>query len=115
MEELSRVLDPLPDQGRAPTISSGPTLPKLAGKPSESFLALPCEQAGRAVILQLYAPVEATREERVALWNEHKALDRWTLGLFAQRLERAGYEWRNVTDHHEIIQEGSRLSHKSLH
>lgn len=90
------------------------TLPKREAAPDKRFLSYKATTAGRAVVLELYAPADATRAQREALWLRYQSVtDLYDLGLAAQSLERVGLNWRQAKSTDEILQASERLAQGS--
>lgn len=118
MSELSRTVVPFPLPLNPPQTPPAPLatdrpLPRLDSAPDARFLHYEPHVAGRAVVLELYAPEHATAVQRVALWKrvaKEEGVYLAELGLCAQALERAGVNWRQAVDIDEIIRAARRLT-----
>lgn len=90
-------------------------LPPPGSPPDEKFLGYGPTNAGRAVLIELYAPRGATREVRERTWQAHaKSVKVEKLGLAAQALERAGINWRQARGYSDILAQAGRLPKGSL-
>jgi hypothetical protein len=79
-------------------------LPTLETQPDERFLRLTSTLAGRAVLIELYAPPGSDRNTRERTWwlRRHQ-VNMAELGRAAQALERAKINWRQARDYREIL------------
>lgn len=95
----------------APSCTNQP-LPRLDSPPDQRFLHYEPHVAGRAVVLELYAPENATAAQRIALWGRHarEGVDLRELGLCAQALERAHINWRQADSVEQIVEAAHRLT-----
>lgn len=113
-------------------------LPILEGEPNRTFLDYDSVTAGRAVVMELRPPKfvgvaeigryldkhdaddEDELGQRMGIWREGTPrqnawkrfadqLDFSALGSAAQRLERAGINWRQAVEFEEIVNAASKL------
>lgn len=109
MPELSpSTTSPLPQPPpQTPTTSAPPAiiLSRLAREPSQKFLDLLDHEAGRTVILEIYATPEMKGDERRALWQRYQrnGINMTQLGLAAKALERAGWNWRQAKKPAQVL------------
>lgn len=103
MPELSLLAtSPLPQTPpqSSPTTSASPAIifSRLTRDPDQKFLDLLDHEAGRAVILEIYATTDMTGEQKRALWQRYQrsGVNLTQLGLAAKALERAGWNWREA-------------------
>lgn len=79
------------------SVSPTASLPPLGSPPDGKFLDYTSTSAGRAVLIELYAPKGATRDARERAWQiKVNSVDVEKLGRAAQILERAGINWRRA-------------------
>lgn len=96
-------------------VSPTATLPPLGSPPDGKFLGYGPTTAGRAVLIELYAPKGATREVRERTWQAHaKSVKVEELGLAAQALERRGGNWRQARTHSDILAQAKLLPKGSV-
>ena len=108
-------LSPTPPPPQNPQAHQA-TLPPLDSQPDQKFLTLPPEIAGRAVLIELYAPATRDRRLRESAWRSRQdEVNMVDLGLAAQALERTGLNWRQAQGIEEILEVSSSLSSDLLH
>ncbi|MBI4592048.1 hypothetical protein HY733_01215 [Candidatus Uhrbacteria bacterium] len=90
-------------------------LPPLTSPKDRKFLSYDARTAGRAVLIELYAPAKASREVREALWHGCDAEVVITLGMAAQTLEQAGINWRQADNHNVILTQSRLLNTSEIH
>lgn len=96
-------------------VSPTATFPPLGSPPDEKFRGYGPTMAGRAVLIELYAPKGATREVRERTWQAHaKSVKIEELGLAAQSLERAGINWRQARGYSDILAQAKLLPKGSV-
>lgn len=95
---VSSLLPQSPLQSPTPPASPAITLPPLASPADPKFLNLLDFEAGRAVIIELYATPGMSGDQRRSLWQDHQArgVNMTQLGVAAKALERAGWNWRQA-------------------
>lgn len=69
-----------------------------------AFLQRPDHMAGRHVCIVLYA-ISNSRDERERAWKDkvHDGVNLAELGRGAKLIENAGYNWRELTDHDDVL------------
>ncbi len=82
----------------------------LHGPKDGKFLGRPPHMAGREVCIVLYATSDS-RELRERAWREkaNEGVNMAELGLAAQAIEEAGYNWRELDDHEDVLSAAETL------
>ncbi|MCR4313840.1 MAG: hypothetical protein NUV84_01165 [Candidatus Uhrbacteria bacterium] len=111
MPELSIPTNSSPSQSPSQTSHTTPasqaiTLPPLGSPPDEKFLRLRDYEAGRTVILKIYATPNMTGDDKRDLWRSHEecGVNMIRLGHAAQTLERLGINWRQAKKPAEVLE-----------
>jgi hypothetical protein len=107
---------PIPPSHRAsPALLQTPLNP-LHDPKDGKFLALPSHIAGRQVCIVLFARGNS-RESRERAWREKmgEGVKMEKLGIAAQAIEDAGYNWRELTSSDDVLTAAESLLGEKLH